>query len=361
MATSIDTTKTTSPDEMYAALSARLGDMVPDFELRYKAEIAAGVNRLKAERGAVILGHNYMEAALFHSVCDFKGDSLELSRLAAEAPGDPIVFCGVRFMAETAKILSPEKTVLLPTAKGGCSLAESITGEDVRRLKRKYPGVPVVTYVNTYADVKAETDICCTSSNAVKIVESLDSDQVIFLPDEFLALNVARETGKKIIFPTLDPDQAGNDEAPNLHYDMVGWRGRCEVHEQFTVEDIANVRRQFPDVMVLAHPECSPEVVEASDFSGSTSALIHAVQDANANRYLLLTECSMADNIVAENPEKEMVRLCSVRCPHMNEITLENVRDALLHNRYEVDVPEPTRSRARRSIERMLEISYGPR
>jgi quinolinate synthase len=361
MTTSIDTTKTTSPDEMYAALSTRLGDMVPDFELRYKAELAAGVNRLKAERGAVILGHNYMEAALFHSVCDFKGDSLELSRLAAEAPGDPIVFCGVRFMAETAKILSPEKTVLLPTAKGGCSLAESITGQDVRRLKAKYPGVPVVTYVNTYADVKAETDICCTSSNAVKIVESLDSDQVIFLPDEFLALNVARETGKKIIFPTLDPDHRRNGGDANVQYDMIGWRGRCEVHEQFTTEDIANVRRQFPDVMVLAHPECSPEVVEASDFSGSTSALIHAVRDSDASRYLLLTECSMADNIVAETPEKEMVRLCSVRCPHMNEITLENVRDALLHNRYEVDVPEPTRTRARASIERMLEISYGPR
>jgi quinolinate synthase len=363
----IDTARTTSPDEMYAALSKRLGDMVPDFELRYKAEIAAGINRLKAERGAVILGHNYMEAALFHSVCDYRGDSLELSRLAAEAPGDPIVFCGVRFMAETAKILSPERTVLLPTAKGGCSLAESITGEDVRRLKAKYPGVPVVTYVNTYADVKAETDICCTSSNAVKIVESLDSDRVIFLPDEFLAKNVARETGKTIIFPKVAGDLpaalGGNGAAAGdsgeLHYDMIGWRGRCEVHEQFTPEDIANVRRQFPDVMVLAHPECSPEVVEASDFSGSTSALIHAVKEADARRYLLLTECSMADNIVAENPEKEMVRLCSVRCPHMNEITLENVRDALIHDRYVVDVPEPTRTRARASIERMLEISYG--
>ncbi len=369
----IDTARTTSPDEMYAALSERLRDVLPDFEIRQKSEIAAEINRLKLERGAVILGHNYMEAALYHSVCDFKGDSLELSRLAAEAPGDPIVFCGVRFMAETAKILSPEKKVLLPTAKGGCSLAESITGEDVRELKRRYPGVPVVTYVNTYADVKAETDICCTSSNAVKIVNSLDSDQVIFLPDEFLAKNVARETGKTIIFPRKGVSKAalagpaglsGNGKSAGdsgeLQYDMIGWKGRCEVHEQFTVEDIENVRRQFPDVMVLAHPECSPEVVEASDFSGSTSALIKAVQDAGAERYLLLTECSMADNIVAENPEKEMVRLCSVRCPHMNEITLDNVRDALLHDRYEVDVPEPTRSRARKSIERMLEISYGP-
>jgi quinolinate synthase len=377
---SIDTTRTTSADDMYAALKQRLGDVVPDFELRQKAEVAAEINRLKADRGAVILGHNYMEPALFHSVCDFKGDSLELSRLAAEAEGDPIVFCGVRFMAETAKILSPHKKVLLPTARGGCSLAESITGEDVRRLKETYPGVPVVTYVNTYADVKAETDVCCTSSNAVEIVESLDSDRVIFLPDEYLARNVARETGKTIIVPTRDPAKArvaarGNGDAATSGtgetagsggtgeptYHMIGWHGRCEVHEEFTPEDVAAVRKQFPDVFVLAHPECSPEVVEAADYSGSTSAMIQAVQDADAERYLLLTECSMADNIVAENPEKEMVRLCSVRCPHMAEITLENVRDALLHDHFEVDVPEPTRTRARRAIDRMLEISYGIR
>ncbi|MFW5951430.1 MAG: quinolinate synthase NadA [Gemmatimonadota bacterium] len=365
---SIDTAKTTSPEEMYAALKERLGTVLPDFELRHKAEIAAEVNRLKAERGAVILGHNYMEPALFHSVCDFKGDSLELSRLAAEAEGDPIVFCGVRFMAETAKILSPEKKVLLPTAKGGCSLAESITADDVRALKARYPGVPVVTYVNTYADVKAETDVCCTSSNAVQIVNSLDSDRVIFLPDEFLARNVARETGKTILFPKKDGgtrpvgisgNGASSNGAGELDFDILGWPGRCEVHEQFTVEDIENVRRQFPGVQVLAHPECSPEVVEASDFSGSTSALIRAVAESDADRYLLLTECSMADNIVGENPDKEMVRLCNVRCPHMNEITLENVRDALIHDRFEVDVPEPTRSEARAAIERMLEVSYG--
>ena len=351
----IDTTTTTSPAEMYDALAARLGDVLPDFEIRQKAAVAAEVNRLKRDRGAVILGHNYMEPALFHSVCDFKGDSLELSRLATTVAGDPIVFCGVRFMAETAKILNPEKTVLLPTARGGCSLAESITGEDVRRLKKRFPGVPVVTYVNTYADVKAETDICCTSGNAVQVVESLESDRVIFLPDEFLAKNVARETGKRIIFPTTNGRATGPEEGA-LQYEMVGWRGRCEVHEQFTTEDIANVRRQFPDVMVLAHPECPPDVVEAADYAGSTSAMVRAVRDSDASRYLLLTECSMADNIVAENPEKEMVRLCSIRCPHMNEISLENVRDALLHDRWPVDVPEPTRTRARASIERMLEI-----
>ncbi|MBW3551901.1 MAG: quinolinate synthase NadA [Gemmatimonadetes bacterium] len=350
------TATTTSAEEMYDALAARLGDVLPDFELRHKAEIAAEINRLKAERGAVILGHNYMEPALFHSVCDFKGDSLELSRLAATVAGDPIVFCGVRFMAETAKILNPGKTVLLPTARGGCSLAESITASDVRRLKKRFPGVPVVTYVNTYADVKAETDICCTSGNAVQVVESLDSDRVIFLPDEFLAKNVARETGKRVIFPTVNGNSSSASDGGELQYEMVGWRGRCEVHEQFTPEDIATVRRQFPDVMVLAHPECPPEVVDASDFAGSTSAMVRAVQESSAERYLLLTECSMADNIVAENPEKEMVRLCSVRCPHMNEITLENVRDALLHDRWPVDVPEPSRTRARASIERMLEI-----
>mgnify|MGYP006171223787 CR=1 FL=1 len=364
MRDTIDPAKTTSAEEMYEALAARLGDVLPDFELRHKAEVAAHINRLKAERGAVILGHNYMEPALFHSVCDFRGDSLELSRLAATVPGDPIVFCGVRFMAETAKILNPDKTVLLPTPKGGCSLAESITAEDVRRLKKRFPGVPVVTYVNTYADVKAETDICCTSGNAVKVVESLDSDRVIFLPDEFLARNVARETGKRIIFPTVDGSTTGglsgngksSAASGELQYEMVGWRGRCEVHEQFTTADIDNVRRQFPDVMVLAHPECPPDVVEASDFAGSTSAMMRAVQESDARRYLLLTECSMADNIVAGNPDKEMVRLCAVRCPHMNEITLENVRDALLHDHWPVDVPEPTRTRARASIERMLEI-----
>jgi quinolinate synthase len=363
---SIDTAKTTSAEEMYAALKERLGDVLPDFEIRHKAEIAAEVNRLKAERGAVILGHNYMEPALFHSVCDFKGDSLELSRLAAEAEGDPIVFCGVRFMAETAKILSPEKKVLLPTARGGCSLAESITGEDVRRLKKKFPGVPVVTYVNTYADVKAETDVCCTSSNAVQIVESLDSDQVIFLPDEYLAKNVARETGKSIIFPTRDMDKAaasaravGDLSRNGVSANGASANGASANGRSASALPYEMIGCQFPDVMVLAHPECSPEVVEASDFSGSTSALIKAVQEAEAERYLLLTECSMADNIVAENPDKEMVRLCSVRCPHMNEITLENVRDALLHDRFEVDVPEPTRTQARKAIERMLEISYG--
>ena len=340
----------TSVDRVYQDLRSRLSDVMPDFELRQKAEVAAEILELKAERNAVILAHNYMEPALYHSVPDFKGDSLDLSRQAARTEGDVIVFCGVRFMAETAKILSPDKTVLLPAKRAGCSLAESITAEDVRALKERFPGIPVVAYINTYADVKGEVDICCTSSNAAAVVRSLDSDTVIFLPDEYLARNVARETGKKIIFPEVgekaDPD-AG----------MIGWRGRCEVHEKFSVEDIENVRKQFPDALILSHPECSPEVVAASDFSGSTKAMIHEVETSSAPRYLLLTECAMGDNIAAANPDKEMLRMCNVRCPHMNEITLEDTRDALLHDRYRVEVPEEIRVKAVRSIERMLTIS----
>jgi quinolinate synthase len=345
-------------DETYELMVRKLARVVPDVELRIKAELVWEINRLKEERGAVILGHNYMEPALYHTVPDIVGDSLELARRAAETDKDPIVFCGVRFMAETAKILSPDKTVLLPAKKAGCSLAESITGEDVRKLKAQFPGVPVVTYVNCYAEVKAETDVCCTSSNAARVVEALDSDRIIFLPDEYLAQNVARDTGKNIIFPTRTPrSDASKAHAPgNMDYQLIGWHGRCEVHEKFTVDDIVNVRKQFPDVVVLAHPECSAEVVEASDFSGSTSAMIQYVRDAKAERYLLLTECSMGDNIIAENPDKEMVRLCSVRCPHMNEITLEDTRDALKYNRYVIEVDEDIARRGRRAVERMLEI-----
>ncbi len=339
--------------EVYERLKARLARVVPDVELRIKAEIAAEILRLKAERNALILAHNYMEPALFYSVPDFQGDSLDLSRKAAQTDKDIIVFCGVRFMAETAKILNPSKTVLLPAKKAGCSLAESITAEDVRRLRQQFPGVPVVSYVNTYAEVKAESDICCTSSNAVAVVASLRSDRVIFLPDEYLASNVARETGKRIIFPTRLPPATRFEE---LEYEVIGWTGRCEVHEKFTVQDIENARRQFPDVAVLAHPECSPEVVAAADFSGSTNAMIRYVKEHAASRYLILTECAMGDNIAAANPGKEMVRMCSIRCPHMNEITLEDTRDALRFNRYVIEVPEAIARRARVALERMIAI-----
>ena len=343
-------------EAVFEEMKNKLGKIVPEFELRYKAELVCEIRRLRDERGAVILGHNYMEPALYHFVPDFKGDSLELSRRAAATDKDPIVFCGVVFMAETAKILSPEKTVLIPSKDAGCSLAASITGEDVRDLKRLYPGVPVVTYVNTYADVKAESDICCTSGNAAAVVNSLGADTVIFLPDEYLARNVARETGRHIIFPVKGPrglQKPGTD----LDYRMIGWTGKCEVHELFTVEDIESVRKQFPDVVVLAHPECSPEVVAASDYSGSTSAMIRHVKETQAPRYLLLTECSMGDNIIAENPEKEMLRLCSHRCPHMGQITLEMTRDALKYNKYAVEVPEEIRVKAKRAVDRMLAIA----
>jgi quinolinate synthase len=336
--------------DVYLKMKAKLRDVVPDAELRIKAEMAYEINRLKAERNAVILGHNYMEPALYYSIPDFVGDSLELSRKAAQTDKDIIVFCGVRFMAETAKILNPGKTVLLPSEKAGCSLAASITAEDVRSLKAQFPGVPVVTYVNTYADVKAESDVCCTSGNAAAVVRSLGGEAVIFLPDEFLARNVAAETGRKIIFPKKGGAKSNGD------FQMIGWEGRCEVHEKFTVDDIVNIRKQFPDVVVLAHPECSPEVVEASDFSGSTTAMERFVKESHSPRYLLLTECSMGDNVAAANPDKEMVRLCSIRCPHMNQITLEDTLDALRNTRYVIDVPEDIRLKAARAVERMIAI-----
>ena len=343
-----------SVENVYEEMKARLSNVVPEVELHYKAELVYEINKLKEQKNAVILGHNYMEPALFHTIPDFKGDSLYLSRKAAETDKDIIVFCGVRFMAETAKILNPDRTVLLPSEKAGCSLAASITAQDVRDLKARFPGVPVVTYVNTYADVKAESDLCCTSGNAAAVVESLGVDTVIFIPDEYLARNVARDTGKHIIFPTMDPlKESGSTD---LDYQLIGWHGRCEVHEKFTVDDIKTVRQQFPDVVILAHPECSPEVVEASDFSGSTSAMINYVQEIKAEHYLLLTECTMGDNVAAANPEVDMLRLCMVRCPHMNEITLEDTLEALQKEQYLIEVPEEIRKRALRSVERMIAI-----
>ena len=353
MMTLSETIAQTSAEQVYQKLKGLLADVVPDFELRLKSELAAEINRLKVEKNALILGHNYMEPALFYSIPDYVGDSLDLARRAAQTDRDIIVFCGVKFMAETAKLLNPTKTVLIPSEKAGCSLAASISAEDVRELKLRFPGVPVVTYVNTYADVKAESDICCTSSNAVAVVASLNTDTVIFIPDEYLAKNVARETGRHIIFPTKDPRRAS---ATELDYEMIGWPGRCEVHDKFTVDDIANVRKQFPDVVILAHPECSPEVVAASDFSGSTNAMIKYVEQTKAPRYLLLTECSMGENIAAANPDKEMLRLCSIRCPHMNQITLEDTLLSLQKNRYAIEIPEEICVRAARSVARMIAI-----
>ena len=333
------------------AMRKKLHALVPDIEITIKAELVFEINRLKRERNAIILGHNYMEPVLFHTVPDVVGDSLQLSKEAARTTNPIIVFCGVRFMAETAKILNPDKLVLLPAKVAGCSLASSITAEDVRALKAQFPGVPVVTYINTYADVKAETDICCTSGNAAKIVASLPGDSVIFLPDEYLAGNVAIETGKKLIFP----DQiSAQSKKP---FQIVGWRGKCEVHDQFTTVDVERARATFPDIVIMAPPECRPEVTALCDFTGSTSKMIEYVQTSSAKRFLLLTECSMADNISADNPDKEFVGLCSVRCTHMNEITLEDTLDALRNLRQEITVPEEIQVRAKRSLERMLEYS----
>ena len=343
-----------SVENVYTEMAHKLGRIVPDVELRIKAELVYEIRRLKEEKNAVILGHNYMEPALFHTIPDFKGDSLYLSRKSAETDKPLIVFCGVKFMAETAKILNPRKTVLLPAEEAGCSLAASISVEDVKELKRRFPGIPVVTYVNTYADIKAESDICCTSSNAARVVQSLDSDTVIFLPDEYLAGNVARQLGKPIVFPDLDLPH--DPHSMDVKGAVIAWRGRCEVHEKFTVQDIMDVRQQFPEVEILSHPECSPQVVEASDFSGSTSAMIEYVENSQAPQYLMLTECAMGDNVAAANPHKEMLRLCMVRCPHMNMITLEDTLVSLQKEQFVIDVPEEIRVRAVGAVERMTEI-----
>lgn len=336
----------------------QLSKLMPEFEIDQKAELAHQINELKQTKNAVILGHNYMEPALFTSVPDYTGDSLELARRSTQTDADIILFCGVRFMAETAKILNPEKTVLIPSQKAGCSLAEAITAEEVRELKAQYPGVPVVTYVNTYAAVKAESDYCCTSGNADKVVRHLmdqGHERVIFLPDEYLGRNTAAEVGLPFVLPSPSGEPHETEPATNGPA-LIGWQGRCEVHDKFSVEDVRAIRRQFPDVAVVAHPECSPEVVAETDYTGSTKQMIAYVKDVDAPHYLLLTECAMGDNIAAENPDKEMLRLCSVRCPHMNEITLEDTLEGLRQVQYKVELPQDVIERARQPIEHMLAI-----
>jgi quinolinate synthase len=349
-----------SRDQIYKGLVEIHGGHAPEFELWIKAELIAEINELKIKRNAVVLGHNYMEPVLFASIPDFRGDSLELSRKAAQTDKDVIVFCGVKFMAETAKILNPTKTVLIPSEKAGCSLASSITASDVRNLRQQFPGVPVITYVNTYADVKAESDVCCTSGNATKVVEwamnEFKSETVIFLPDEYLASNVANELGKRIIFPTKRLTQSMQ---PGLDYQIVGWEGRCEVHEKFTVSDIRRIRSEYgpqKELLIFAHPECSPEVIAESDYSASTSVMISEIKKHPHAAILLLTECSMGDNIIAGNPEADILRLCQVRCPHMNTITLRETRDALRDMKYKIDIPEDIRMRAETAVRRMIEI-----
>ena len=310
---------------------------VTPMEWRDRAPLIAAINRLKVEKDAVILAHNYMVPEIFHGVGDYVGDSLGLAKEAAKSKARIIVQAGVHFMAETSKILSPDKTVLIPDLRAGCSLAASITGADVRLIKQRYPGVPVVTYVNTTAEVKAETDICCTSANAVQVVEEAarlwGTDRVILIPDEFLARNVARQTAVHI----------------------SAWQGRCEVHERFTAADIAEIRESYPDAEILAHPECPAEVIAASDFAGSTAAMNDYVITRKPKRVVLITECSMADNVAADAPDTEFVRPC-VLCPHMQRITLENIYEALLHGRHEVTVDAAVAERARLAVQRMIDL-----
>ncbi|HEY5289108.1 MAG TPA: quinolinate synthase NadA [Caulobacteraceae bacterium] len=315
----------------------KLRGHVTPLEWRLQAPLIERINRLKREKNAVILAHSYMTPEIFHGVGDFVGDSLGLAREAARCDAKIIVQAGVHFMAETSKVLCPDKTVLIPDLRAGCSLAASITAADVRLIKQRYPGLPVVTYVNTTAEVKAETDVCCTSANAVQVVEAIAREfgvaKVILLPDEFLARNVARQTDIGII----------------------AWRGRCEVHERFTAADIAEMREAWPDALVLAHPECPTEVLEAADFAGSTAAMSDFVITRKPRRVVLITECSMADNVACDAPDTEFVRPCNL-CPHMKRITLENILEALEFDRYEVIVPEDIAHRARASVQRMIDL-----
>ena len=334
-------------------MTEKLVSIIPEFEIAEKAELVYEINQLKREKNAVILAHNYMEPALFHSIPDHVGDSLALSRDSTGADADIIVFCGVKFMAETAKVLNPDKTVLCPAEKAGCSLSDGITPEDVKKLKETYPGVPVVTYVNTSADVKAESDYCCTSGNSgpvVKHILDLGHEAVLFLPDEFLARNTAVELGIAYV------SGAEAERPVKGEPTIIGWHARCEVHELFTVEDVEGVRKQFPDVVILAHPECPPDVIALCDVSGSTAAMVDYVRDVEAPRYLLLTECCMGDNLAAQFPEREMLRLCSLRCQHMNMITLADVVASLRKLQYRIEVPRDIVERARVPIDRMLSI-----
>ena len=312
----------------------RVSSVVPPVEWPAFAPYIKAINDLKKERNAVILAHNYMTPEIFHCIADYVGDSLQLAKEAANTDAEIIVQCGVHFMAETSKLLSPHKTVLIPDMKAGCSLAESITGADVRALRETYPGVPIVTYANTTAEVKAECDICCTSSNAVKIVESLSVPRVIFLPDEFLAKYVAGQTDVEII----------------------SWKGHCEVHERFTAEDLRSARENDPGVKIIAHPECPPDVLAEADYTGSTTGMINYVKDNQPKKVVMVTECSMSDNVAAETPEVEFVRPCNL-CPHMKRITLPKILDSLVYLKEEITIDPDVAERARASVERMVELS----
>ena len=316
-----------------AQLYDRVKRVIPPPEWATFAEDVEAILELKRRRNAVVLAHNYQTPEIFHGVADIVGDSLLLAREATRVDADVIVLAGVHFMAETAKLLNPDKTVLIPDLKAGCSLADSITAQDVRLMRERYPGVPVVAYVNTSTAVKAESDICFTSGNALAVVESLGADHVIMLPDEYLARNIASQTGVKI----------------------TAWKGHCEVHELFNADDVRELRDSYPGVTILAHPECPPEVVAEADFSGSTAAMSGFVGKQRPSRVVLLTECAMSDNLAVLHPDIEFVRPCNL-CPHMKRITLKNIRNALETNEHKVTIEPRIADRARRSVERMLAI-----
>ena len=318
-----------SSSEIYKKISK----FVPENEWKVHAPLIEKINKLKKEKNAIILAHNYQTPEIYHGVADIAADSLALAVEAAKTSADKIIMCGVHFMAETAKLMNPAKKVFLPDMEAGCSLASSITGEDVRLLKQRYPGVPVVSYVNTSADVKAETDVCCTSANAVKVVESLNVEKVIFLPDQYLADYVAKNTKVKII----------------------SWKGTCIVHEQFTSKEIEDIKNQNPGIKVIAHPECPPDVIEASDFAGSTSGMIKYVKDNQPKKVMLVTECSMSDNVEADNPNVSFIKPCNL-CPYMKKIDLEKILDCLENDSNEIFLDNKTIEAARKSVIRMTEI-----
>ncbi len=328
-----DLTWTPAVEAETAHLYERVKTVIPPVEWPFFAPYVKAINDLKKVRNAVILAHNYQTPEIYNCVADIVGDSLQLAREATKVDADVIVQGGVHFMAETSKLLNPSKTVLIPDLKAGCSLAESITGADVRLLRQRYPGVPVVAYVNTSAEVKAEVDICCTSSNAVKVVESLGVPEVIFLPDQYLAKFVASQTKVKII----------------------AWHGACEVHERFTGDELRAYRAADPSVQIIAHPECPPDVIAEADFTGSTAHMIDWVKTKRPRRVVMVTECSMADNVAAETPGVEFVRPCNL-CPHMKRITLPKILDSLIHMREEVVIDPAIAERARLSVERMVNL-----
>ena len=322
-----------NPTSIQISPADRLRGILPDPEIAAISPIIEEIEELKHARNAAILAHNYMTPDIFHGVSDLRGDSLALARMAAETEADVIVVAGVHFMAETAKIANEEKTVLIPDTQAGCSLADAITGADVRLLKERYPGVPVVTYVNTSAEVKAESDICCTSGNAVQVVESLGVDRVIFLPDQYLGRWVATQTEVEIIL----------------------WEGSCEVHERFTAEELRGYRNLNPGIQIIAHPECPPDVLQEADFVGSTAGMIDWVKHERPRQVVMVTECSMSDNVAAESPQTEFLRPCNL-CPHMKRINLENIRDALRDMKNEITIAPGIAGRAREAVERMLAV-----